>query len=264
MTTPQRSPRASDVYLFFGLALGITWLLDLPYALACIRGVPPPAYALPLVGLGAFGPLIGAFVMGLWRRELRDVFGRWRTNPLWIVVALFAPMALHAVATLVEVALGGHPAQWLYLPVAPERQVALIVFSLGEEFGWRGYAYPRLVEKRGPVIGNLILGLFWGLWHTGMLFAPDKAPSMLAVLAMIELMPWSIVIGWVFERGRRSMAVALAIHAGAHLDNTNLSPESEVRLRLLRFAVVVAAAALAAWALTRRPAPAAQWRYSKP
>ncbi len=256
-----------DVHLFFALACGITWLVDLPMALACARHVPPPAYALPLAGLGALGPTLAAFAIALRRRELRDVFGRWRTSPVWIAVGVLVPAALHLPATSIEVALGGHPAHWFYPPVEPERIAALVIFSVGEELGWRGFAYPRLARRHGPVIGSLILGSIWGLWHLGMLFTPEKGPPELLTVGiyMVELALYSVVLAWFFERGNRSLAVAIAVHAGAHLDNVYRAPESEIRLRVLRFVVLVIAAALAARALSAkaaargepRPAPSA-------
>lgn len=256
----QESPRSTgrDVYLFFALACGITWLLDLPYVLAMLRHEAPPPYALPLTGLGAFGPTLAALALAAWRRELRDVFGRWRTNPLWILVALALPFPLHLLANLIEVALGGHPAHWFYPPVGPERLAAMLVFPIGEEFGWRGFAYPRLARRHGPVVGSVILGSIWALWHLGMMFTPEKSPDLYMVgSTIVMLAAGSVVWAWVFERGSRSMAVAIALHMGAHLDNENWSPESEVRLRVLRILVFVAAAVLAARALSAKPGPGA-------
>ena len=258
MSTPQGAePQASrnDVLPFFALACGITWTLDLPLALAWATNATPPAYAMTMVGLGALGPALAAFVIAARRRELDRVFGRWRTNPIWIVVGLFVPLAVHLPATLIEVALGGQPAHWFYPPVRPEHFGALVMFPLGEELGWRGFAYPRLAERHGPVVGSLILGAVWGLWHLGMLFAPDPLralPPVTIVVYMAELALWSVVMAWVFERGNRSMAVAIAIHAGEHLDNVSRAPETEVRLRVLRFAVLAVVAALAARSLTAK------------
>jgi membrane protease YdiL (CAAX protease family) len=254
-------PRRYDVLLFFTLACGITWCLDLPFALATLRNLPPPSWALPLTGLGALGPTLAAFAIAARRRELRDVFGRWRTSPLWILIALALPIGLQLVATLIEVALGGHPARWFYPPVEPERMAALVMFPLGEEFGWRGFAYPRLARRYGPVIGCAILGPVWALWHLGMMVTPGRAPDLVSLGAwMLTMTAGSLVWAWVFERGRRSMAVAIALHVAVHLDNVNRAPESEVRLRVLRFVVLVVAAALAARALSARasgaPAPA--------
>jgi hypothetical protein len=256
-STSARAPVGRhDVYLFFALACAITWALDLPLVLAWTRHAEPPAYALPLAGLGAFGPTLAAFLIAARRRALGDVFGRWRTRPVWIVVGLFLPMALHLPATLIEVALGGHPAQWFYFPALPEHVAAMVAFSFGEEFGWRGFAYPRLAQSHGPVMGSSILGAVWGLWHLGMWFSPENGPPGLLTLGigMADLALWSLVIAWVFERGHRSMAVAIALHAGGHLDNVFRAPETEVRLRVLRFLVLAIAAALAARSLAAKRA----------
>jgi hypothetical protein len=77
------------------------------------------------------------------------------------------------------------------------------------------------------------------------------SPAPLAVASMTaDLALWSVVLAWCYERGGRSLAVAMAVHAGAHLDNVTRAPEAEVRLRVLRFVVLLLAAALAARALT--------------
>jgi membrane protease YdiL (CAAX protease family) len=254
-STPARPPEGRyEVYLFFVLACTTTWLLDLPLALAWARHVAPAPYALPLVGVGALGPTLAAFVLALRRRRLPAVFGRWRTNPVWILVALLTPFALHLPATAFEVALGGQPTHWFYPPNKPEYIAGMVVFSIGEEFGWRGFAYPRLAKQHGPVTGSLILGSVWGLWHLGMLFTPEKgAPEFHMIgVTMAELALYSVIFAWTFERGDRSMAVAIALHAGGHLDNVNRAPETEVRLRVLRFVVLVIAAAFAARSLAKK------------
>jgi uncharacterized protein len=256
MATPQ-GPQApagrNDVYLFFAMACGLTWLLDLPLALAWATRSTPPSYAMPMVGFGALGPSLAAFTIAARRNQLRGVFSRWRTNPIWIVLGLCIPLAVQLPATSIEVALGGQPAHWFYPPVRPEHFAALVMFPFGEEFGWRGFAYPRLEQRYGPVIGSLILGSVWGLWHLGMMFGPDPLRVLPAVtVLMVELALWSVVVAWMFERGNRSMAIAIAVHAGEHLDNVNRAPETEVRLRVLRFAVLAIVAAFAARSLTEK------------
>jgi membrane protease YdiL (CAAX protease family) len=267
-STSARAPSGRrGVYLFFALACSITWLLDLPLALAWATRAPVPPYALPMAGLGAFGPTLAAAAVAGRRRELGGVFGRWRTNPAWILAGLVLPAALQLPATLIEVALGGHPAHWFYPPSTPEHVAAMVFFSLGEELGWRGFAYPRLSQRHGPVIGSVILGAVWGLWHLGMMFTPEKGPPdpLTVGFYVVDLALWSLVFAWIFERGGRSMAVAIALHAGGHLDNVYRAPATEVRLWVLRFVVLAVAAALAARALAARrgfggaaaPAPAA-------
>jgi membrane protease YdiL (CAAX protease family) len=251
------STRASDgTYAFFALACGITWVLEIPWLLGIMAHAEPSGLAIAGAGLSALGPTLAAIAVAAPRGELGEVFGRWGTRLGWIVVGLFVPMSLHLLATLLEVALGGHPAQWFYPPVKPEHFAALVMFSVFEEFGWRGFAYPRLVRRHGPVKGCLILGAVWGLWHLCMTFSPVTGSLDLPRFGwqLVELTLYSLVIAWIFERANRSMAVAIAIHAGAHLDNVTRAPVTEVRLGILRFAVLLVAAVMAARALAAKHA----------
>jgi membrane protease YdiL (CAAX protease family) len=242
--------------VFFILACAITWLLAFPLTSAWIHQVPPPAYAIPLAGLSALGPTLAAVAVALPRGELRGVFGRWRTSFVWVVVALFTPMAIHSLGNVLELACGGRPSAWFHPPGTPEQIAALVVFSLGEEFGWRGFAHPRVVQRFGPVAGSLLLGLVWAIWHLMYSFSPTDGSfgGTGLLLAMLELPLYSVVVAWLFERGNRSMAVAIAIHMGGHLDNSSLIPESELRLRLLGIAVVAVLAFFAARSLRARAA----------
>jgi membrane protease YdiL (CAAX protease family) len=240
------------VLAFFALACGLTWALDAPWVLALVRGTPPPPWALALTGLGAFGPALAALVVA--RATRGPAFGPWRARPAWVLAALLVPGALHLVATALEVLLGGEPAHWFYPPALPEHWAALVIFSLGEELGWRGFAYPRVARWLGPVQGSLLLGAVWGLWHLGMSFDPSTGALMTVKLgaAVVELALFSVIMAWFLERGGGGLWLAIALHAGAHLDNVNRAPDEEVRLRILRLVVVAVAAGLAAWGLSRR------------
>jgi hypothetical protein len=94
-----------------------------------------------------------------------------------------------------------------------------------------------------------------------MWFTPDGPPSLSALaLNVLHIVLASFVIAWLFEASGRSMAVAIALHASAHLDNVFRAPSSELRLTLLRLLVLGVAACFAARALAlkgSRPAAAA-------
>jgi membrane protease YdiL (CAAX protease family) len=254
-TSPARPAPASDgTATYFALACGITWLLAAPAAEAWMRHQTPPPHAVAAAGLSAFGPLLAALAVAGPRRQLRQVFGRWRTNPIWIVVGLLATPAVHLLATALYAAIGGRPARWFHPPATPEAMAALVVFPLGEEFGWRGFAHPRLVRRFGAVRGCLILGAGWGLWHLAYSVTPQAAgfdPFGFALM-LIELPLYSLIIGWVFERANRSMAVAIALHAGAHIDHIEWAPRTELGLHVAHVVVLAAVAALAARSLARR------------
>jgi len=209
-------------------------------------------------GLSAFGPLIAAVVVGGRQRALRDIFGRWRVNPGWLVLAPGVPLLVHTLARLLYAGLGGHPARWLDGPRGPEDLAALVVFPLGEEFGWRGFAHPRLMKRLGSVRGPLALGALWGLWHLAYAVTPSAATFDFVTFAttMLEMPLYALIIAWLFERANRSMAVALAVHAGAHLDHLERAQQADPRLLACHLAVAAAVAGVAAWSLSKRCAGA--------
>jgi membrane protease YdiL (CAAX protease family) len=275
MADPSRRPedpsaphndRADGAFAYFALACVITWLLVLPAARAWMRHETPQAFAVACAGLSAFGPLLAALAVAGRQGRLREVFGRWRTNPVWIVVALLAPLVAHLAATALYVAIGGRPEQWLHPPANPEQVAALVVFPLGEEFGWRGFAHPRMTNRYGPVTGSLLVGGFWGLWHLAYAITPGAAGFDFVEfgMTMIELPLYSLLIAWVFERANRSMAVALAFHAGAHLDHIERASRADLRLHVLHLAVVAVVAVAAARSLSRNRSDASRARTLPP
>jgi membrane protease YdiL (CAAX protease family) len=225
-----------------------------PAALAWLRHRSPAPLAVAGAGLSAFGPLLAALVVAGRQRQLRQVFGRWRTRPAWVLAALLAAPAVHLVATALFVAIGGHPDSWFHPPNSPEAVAALVVFPLGEEFGWRGFAHPRMVDRYGVVRGALAVGVGWGLWHLMYTITPTAGgfdPLELGMI-MTELPLYALLIAWVFERANRSMAVALAFHVGAHLDHIERAPRTDLRLHFLHLAVLAVAAGAASWSLAYR------------
>ena len=138
---------------FFVTAFAITWALQLPAVLAQHGLIPGPMerYLLPL-GLGAFGPLLAAVIASCWeagRAGVRDLFRplrTWRVGVGWYLVALGIFGVIYVAGTAVFTVLGGTGAgPWLYPPDNAERIAAMIVFPIGEEVGWRGFALPRLL-----------------------------------------------------------------------------------------------------------------------
>ena len=68
-------------------------------------------------------------------------------------------------------------------------------------------------------------------------------------MIMTELPLYALLIAWVFERANRSMAVAIAFHAGAHLDHIERAPRTDLRLHLLHLPCSPCGRRRAAWSL---------------
>lgn len=261
--TASAGERTTRTAGYFLLSWVITWVCALPTAIAWMQHAAPSPLAVAGAGLSAFGPLLAALTFASRSGNASRIFKPFRADPALILLALAAPFIIHTTATGLYVALGGHPSAWIHPPSTPEQLAALVVFPLGEEFGWRGFAYPRLVERHGLVKGSLLLGLGWGFWHLAYSITPQAAgfDAFTFALTMVELPLYSLLIAWVFERANRGIAVALAFHAGAHLDHIELAPRTELGLQVVHVVVLAVIAGIAARALAvqdarRRAQPA--------
>ncbi len=240
--------------LFFGAAFGLTWLCQLPALLATLGVIAGPAEKyLPLTGLGAFGPLLAAVLVARGEPErggVRGLFrplGRWRLHPGWYLVALLGPGALYVVGKAVFVLFGGqHSGPWFCLPVEPERLVAMVVFPLGEEIGWRGYALPRMQEGLGPIRASVVLGVLWALWHLFMFQIVGVSFGGLAA-SIPMFVAGSVAYTWLYNRTGASLLMVVLAHVGAHLNNTQRNfPTDPIPMAIHTAAFVVLALALIA------------------
>ncbi|MEV0589185.1 CPBP family intramembrane glutamic endopeptidase [Nonomuraea sp. NPDC050310] len=90
--------------------------------------------------------------------------------------------------------------------------------SLGEEWGWRGWLLPRLVETRGVGQAVLISGLIWGAWHAPLTLLGYNYPS-LGPWAALMFTGATVLIGALFSWLRlRSGSVWPAVIAHGSLN----------------------------------------------
>jgi membrane protease YdiL (CAAX protease family) len=206
----------------FVLTWGYFWLIWAPL------GLPDP-----LIALGGFGPAASAFLMlaitsgklGV-LRLLRSIVN-WRVGVRWYLVALLGLPVLNLLAFLVVPGtLADFVApSWRF----PRVYLSEMAFSLTigiapmwEEIGWRGFALNRIQRLHGPVVGTLILGALWGVWHLPFFFGPlartgPDATVVSATIALVEfsvgLTGLSIVMTWVLNNCRGSTLLAILLHA---------------------------------------------------
>jgi uncharacterized protein len=176
------------------------------------------------------GPTLSAFIMTATtegRAGVRRLLGRyvlWRVGIQWYLFALLGVPLIMLLGTVVVSgdlpnlgALGGTSYVLSYLPLF------VLVFILGgpllEEPGWRGFALPRLERLHGPLVGTLILGVLWALWHLPEFLVPSWAASSggggILDIAMFVVITtaFAIVITWVFNNTQASLLLAMLVHA---------------------------------------------------
>lgn len=215
---------ARSTVVFFAAAFGITWTLQLPALLAWFGFIPGPvASYLPLVGLGAFGPLPAALLAARSEpgsggaRALFRKLSEPRPRLSNVLLALCLPGAILSVGLIVT-SLGNRDAPWFYPPHNAQQILALLLIPVGEELGWRGFAQPRLEAQLGALRASLVLGALWALWHFPVFTLVGIAPSTLPWMFPF-FMAGSVLFTWLYHRG--GLLLAVLAHAGAHLNNSH-------------------------------------------
>jgi len=217
---------------FFAMAYALTWLAWSPWYLSK-AGVGLLPYDgdsisdyLNTVAL-ALGPTLSAFIMtgvtggrdGV-RRLLRRIV-LWRVGLGWYLFVLVGIPAILVLSTIVlPGALASFQASavpstmFLYVVAGP-----VFLFAGGpvfEEIGWRGFAFPRLQRLHGPLVGSLVLGALWGLWHLPLFLIPSWDTPHGSLLDVALFVTWAvsttIVITWVFNNTKGSVLLAILAH----------------------------------------------------
>jgi membrane protease YdiL (CAAX protease family) len=228
---------------YFVLAYAISWALVLPMTFSTNLGLGLLPYALPdALGLALYvlasfvGPAVAALIIaGLAEGRagvlavLRPI-ARWRVGPQWYAVALLANLAIWL--TAYSLVLGpGLPAaalaRWPLLVTVflPMVAFGIVIPSIGEEPGWRGFALPRLQGRYGPLRATLILGALHGLWHL-----PALGTLMLGPLRPAQVAPFlltavgaTFLYTWIFNRTGGSVLLAILTHAASNAASQWLS-----------------------------------------
>ncbi|MEM8857046.1 MAG: CPBP family intramembrane glutamic endopeptidase [Chloroflexota bacterium] len=155
---------------------------------------------------------------------ISQVFRRVRLS--WLFASFLLFPALAAAAILLYATIGGEPLALRTTQLLPQAIVILLV-ALGEEFGWRGYALPKLQQSFGPLSSSLILGLVWGFWHyPGYLIGVGLPLEMPFVVFLLWVLLATILMTWFFNRtGSLLAAILMHIAANATFNYLPLLPE---------------------------------------
>jgi membrane protease YdiL (CAAX protease family) len=217
---------------YFLIAFTFSWLMFLP-GLLTYYGVlilSPSVIGLSAIA-GLLGPILSGFTMTavtegrpgvrcLLRRAVR-----WRVGLQWYLFALIGLPAVMVLATiirpgaLVSFDVSGQPITLAYLKAFV--CMAIMGGPLFEEPGWTGFAQPRLQQMYGPLLGGLLLGGLWALWHLPGFLIPSEdirdIPPRGTVLDFavfaLALVGLRLIIIWVVNNTRDSVLMAILVHA---------------------------------------------------
>lgn len=240
----QNRAKRKGLFTFLAIAFGASWAAQIGIGVYFRQrqGVPDELRAqimMMAAPLLMWPPALGALVARKWveRSSLKEP-GLALPNRQWLFRSWSMPIALVFAAMLVSIPLNGIDTEVTLLRKAFDRAgkeppmplgtlVLLQVFggvtvgavinslvAFGEEYGWRGYLLPRLMERMGALRGLLLHGAIWGLWHAPLIALigynyPDH-PYLGVPLFVVFCTLMGIVFGWLQLGSKSVWAPSLA------------------------------------------------------
>jgi uncharacterized protein len=195
-------------------------------------------------------------------RDLGRRMIRWRVPWYFYAFAILLPLLVRFGVTLVN---DPPPVQWSELAWGSFalwfliRLVNPLDGPLAEEPSWRGFAVPRLQERRSPLASAAILGVLVALWHLPLL--GDTGPAGLVTTFVI-----TFVYVWLFNRTGGSVLLVLLFHSAQGfitMRDLGYTGDALVRQQWVELAAWTVVAALligldrAAWRTRERSHPPA-------
>ena len=120
--------------------------------------------------------------------------------PLIYFIILFVSLILNYITGL------GVPAMEFNLNLFLSTFISLLIVGafllwpavFGEEYGWRVFLQDRLFPLFGGYKGVLLLGIIWGIWHSGTILLGNNYPGQ-PILGNIAMILGTIVMGIIFS-----------------------------------------------------------------
>ncbi len=171
--------------------------------------------------LGMFAPMIAALIMRLFVSK-EGVKGSLGLSRSWryYLAALVLPVVFVTAVVLIVQSLGlgefrWSQAGWIVYLTLLLKTLPNIPFTLGEEYGWRGYLLPRLLSL-GEIRATLLVALIWGPWHVPFLLAGLNHPGVdfwVALLVFLfTVVTLSFAYTWFYVASSGSVLVVALLH----------------------------------------------------
>ncbi|PWU55458.1 CPBP family intramembrane metalloprotease domain-containing protein [Micromonospora globispora] len=247
-TRPDKTRRAPELknvsryrhpLAFYVLATAIPWALWFTAAWLSHQPDPSQVTLAVMAGLSLAG-LAAPVVVAIWfiRKDglTRDVLTRLvapRGTRAWVWLAAVAllPASL-LVATALSIPFGYDASQfelrngfsfasglipaWITLTLAP----------VLEEVAWHTYGTDALVSRMKVLWASLVFGVVWVLWHVPLGFIKGYYQAEVVEEGLIHtlnlaasLIPFVILMNWLYYRSGRSVLVAIVFHLAANFGN---------------------------------------------
>jgi membrane protease YdiL (CAAX protease family) len=210
--------RSDRSLLDFVLATFIwSWAFFIPVALSFTGLAQIPSVRNAFLLTGVFGPSLSSWAL-TYKRYGKEGLARMlqrgfavRLSPLVYLFVILVPLTVAALGSYLT---GDLTPRFEFLNLLG---ITVLYFflggSFGEEFGWRGFALPRLLDRFGPISASLILGVIWGFWHLPLFNVTGTSQSVTPFwLFLIYTSALAVQYTWVFISTRGNLFACLLFH----------------------------------------------------
>lgn len=213
--------RKGNVWYFFLISIGFTWLFELPHTLDSKGIIESPALLLYFARyLPPWGPFFAAFLL-TYLNDGKDGMKRllkkgWniKFGKIWWIPTLLLLPAMECLAAIFATLFGSEAFPELDLftqPITYARTfLGLLYLAALEEYGWRGYALDRLQGRWNALTSSLILAAFWGPWHLQQWFMGGRSAPFPAFWYGIFLE--AILLTWLYNNTKKSLLPVILFH----------------------------------------------------
>jgi membrane protease YdiL (CAAX protease family) len=211
---------------FFCLVAASTLIISTAVLILVKSGGSSAAASL-IAGTNIYVPGVIAGILA-WRRgglrQLLSGFLLWRASAGWYLWALLVFPLINVLAmSLYRWGQGASPGFIFHVSAVLQLLPLLVVGSMAEELGWRGYALPRLQSRFTPLVASLLLGCFWALWHLPLFLVAASAQASVPFPLYLTYVPAvAILFTILFNGSRGSLLLATILHLSLQVSNIAL------------------------------------------
>ena len=238
-------------FLFYGLSTAIPW--GFWFGAAHVSHIIPTNDFLgAIVGIlgivGLIGPTVIAFSM-IWpypemREDLkRRIIGLKGIGSTYALLTCFLMLASILLAQAISLLFGYSADQFHFAGKSSFSAgifpgwFLLFLAPLVEELAWHSYGTDCLRQRMNLLKTSLLFGVFWAMWHMPLSLIKGYYHSNVAetgliysINFMVSLVPYVILMNWLYYKTHRSILVAVVFHitAGCFNELFRTHPDSKV------------------------------------
>lgn len=83
---------------------------------------------------------------------------------------------------------------------------------LAEEFGWRGYLFPRFLAKYKFFTANVFLGVIWALWHLPIMYGKWFSEPVSMLYFFVGVICFAMIIGLIYVISDGNLLLCIVAH----------------------------------------------------